>query len=178
MQNLATPRGKGGRIDLPSFTGGGDQHAAGHGARLPQRAPAGDRGGRSPGGLQSKLHIGVERGVGRRVFQDDLIQADLELLGDEGRFGGVGALAHLHHGHDQADGPAGRDANEGVGSEARRGLRPGPRAAQKAESDRKADTGQQVASIRSADAIHRNQTARITPLRAATVAMVVDRDKS
>ena len=42
---------------------------------------------------------------------------DLELLGDEHRHRGVGALPHLDLRHDERDAVVGPDAHEGVGRE-------------------------------------------------------------
>ena len=53
------------------------------------------------------------------MFQPHLLQVDLQLLGDQHRDGGVGALAHLDVGHGQDDLPIGSDADEGIGRERR-----------------------------------------------------------
>ncbi len=52
------------------------------------------------------------------MLQPHLIEADVELLGDQHRDRGVGALAHLHIGHGQDDLPVGFDPDEGIGREA------------------------------------------------------------
>ena len=52
------------------------------------------------------------------MLQPHLFQVHLQLLGDQHRDRGVGALAHLDIGHGQDDLPVAFDADEGVGRKA------------------------------------------------------------
>jgi hypothetical protein len=74
------------------------------------------------------------------MFDVDIAQIDFELLGDQHRHRGVGALAHLDLRHDQRCLPVQPDANEGIGRKAihRAGGRDTPHCWRQAEAQQQA----------------------------------------
>ena len=103
-----------GRIDLPAVGGGGDQHRAGRGAGLAQRQEEGPHRGRAARELEADERVGEALVVGGRMLDLHLGEVDVELLGDQHRHRGVGALAHLDLRDGQRDAPVAADPHEGA----------------------------------------------------------------
>ncbi len=107
-----------GRVHAPPARRRLDQHGARRRPGTPQRLPGAAGGGRAPRPLKLQQRLFVQGFVGRGWDDLHLVQAHLQLLGDEHAFAGVDALAHLHVGDDEADPVVRADADEGVGGEA------------------------------------------------------------
>ena len=76
--------------------------------------------GRAAGHLAAQHRVGVQRVVGRGLLQLDLGQVGAQLLGQQHRHRGEGALPHLDLVDDQGDDAVAVDADEGVVRQARR----------------------------------------------------------
>ena len=99
----------------PLFCRGGHEHRARRGAGLPVLLErVGDRG-RAAGSLRGAPHqVGVARRIGGCADRANLRPRGVELLGDERRESGVGALAHLEMLHVNGDRIVGADRHERV----------------------------------------------------------------
>jgi hypothetical protein len=96
----------------PSSRCRGNEHGSRCGPRLSERGPkASDRGGPA-GHLSLEKRLRVKRCVGRRGDRLDLIEADVELFGQQSRFRRVDALTHLDARHHQRYTSLPRDADE------------------------------------------------------------------
>ena len=145
VRDDSSPRLARSLIDLPRLGCRGHEHRprgrAGAAQRLVERAH-GRRGARL---LIAEEFVRVEVVVGRRVLDLDLIQSDLQLLGQEHRHRRVRALPHFDLTDDQGDPAIPADANERVRSEGSRHCFVGgcknPRPGLAAPSDEEATTG-------------------------------------
>jgi hypothetical protein len=107
------------RIDLPALRGRLHQHDARRCARLAERNVHAANRGRGAGHLDADERIDVDLVVRRRMLDGDLVDVDLQLFGDQHRQRGVGALAHLDHGHHERHLARAIDAQERVRREGR-----------------------------------------------------------
>ena len=94
MDNAALDR-QARRRHIPFRCGSGNQHGPRRGARLAQLHPGISHSGTAAGPLHAESEIGVFAGVGRRGFDAYLRPIGIELLGDDRREAGIGALAHF-----------------------------------------------------------------------------------
>jgi len=133
--------------DAPALRGGFDQSRARGGAGLAQGRPEGADGVGIAGGLHSQQGVGIELLVGRGVLEPHHPPSRVELLGEDHGNRGVGALPHLHLGHDQGDEAVGIEADEGVRREARPlGARSRHRNVQRDQQSRRARRADQAAA--------------------------------
>ena len=102
----------------PFLRSRGDQHGARGGARLPQLLVGIGERGAAAGALRlAPEQVVVAARVGGRALDPDLRPVGVELLGDQRRQPGVGALPHLEVLHDHGDGVVGADPDKCVGRE-------------------------------------------------------------
>ena len=126
MQDRAVLRPARAGVHAPLLGRSLDQQHAAYRAGLAQRRPEGADRGREARRLNVENRIGIQRVVGRSVLESNLVQPDLQLLRQQHRHGGVDALAHLDHRHDQRHGALTIDADEGVRGEDGRRRSRGP----------------------------------------------------
>jgi hypothetical protein len=115
---------------LPALRGRRHEHGARGGAGAAELLPRIGHGVAAAGALRgSPGEVVVAGDVGRRRLDADLRPVGVELLGEQRREAGMGALAQLDVLGDEGDGVVGRDAHEGVGREhpRRRGIALGER---------------------------------------------------
>ena len=115
------------RGHLPLLRGGGDQHRARGGARLPILVERIRDGRRAAGALRRPPHeVVVAARIGGRALDPHLRPRGIEFLGDQRRQAGVHALPHLEVLDDDGHRVVAADAQEGIRFErARRGVADG-----------------------------------------------------
>ena len=112
MQDRAGLCGAFVRMHSPCSRRRGNEHESRCGPRLSERGPkASDRGGPA-GQLSLEKRLRIKGCVGRRGDSLDLIEADVELFGQQSRFRRVDALTHLDTRHHQQYASLPRDADE------------------------------------------------------------------
>jgi hypothetical protein len=119
MDDLALLRMARRGIDPPLPRRRGNQHQTSGGAGTAQRLPHRPHRGRTAGRLQAEQRVRIEPVVGRRVFETDLSEVDLQLFGNQHRHRGIGALAHLDLRYDHRHLVVAGDADKGIGRENR-----------------------------------------------------------
>src|ERR1700730_6045959 len=106
-------------VYFPLLGGSCDKHYSCGRACPPQRSPE-PAYRRRPAG-----HLGLEKGlcvvnrIRRRSHHFELVETDLQFLGDQCCLGGVNSLAHLGAGHHQEDASITPNANKAIRCEAR-----------------------------------------------------------
>ncbi len=133
------------RIDAPFGGCRLHQHRAGRRSRLPERPGPSDGRRRPARSLDDENRATVVGLVGRSVRGDDLVEPDIELLGEALGLRGVDTLAHLHRRQGEGHRVVGSDVDEGV--EARAGRH---RLVRARTPDRQLDADQQAAGERGA----------------------------
>lgn len=99
---------------LPALGRGLNQQQARRRAGLAQRLPVAADRGRAAGGLEIQQLVVVDLLVRRGFLEGDLLEADLQLLGDHHRQAALRALAHLDLRHGEGDLAVAVDADEGI----------------------------------------------------------------
>jgi hypothetical protein len=137
VHDFATFCPAGAGIHLPALRRGLHQQDArgrtGAAHRLERRTD----GGRAAGDLKAEQGIGIEPVIRRCVLDTDRAEVDLQLLGDQHRDRGVGALSHLDEGHGHGHPSARRNPDEGARRE-RPALGPIRRSCHGADADQQA----------------------------------------
>ena len=102
------------RLDIPFLRRRPDQHRSGNRAGLAQQQPVRARTGRPASRLLAQKRRRVELVVRRRVLEDNLVEPQIQFLGDQRGLGGIDPLTHLHIGNDETHGSGSVDTNEPV----------------------------------------------------------------
>lgn len=112
-----------GGVDLPALRGRLHQQHAGGGAGLAHRHPRCAHGGGTTGDLEAQGRVHVALVIGAGMFQDDVVEIDLQFFGNQHGDRGIGPLPHFHIRHGHGDPAITGDAQYGTGLPAAAGVR-------------------------------------------------------